>query len=64
MSGFPPDVMPKTFGQTLTAKEYLDLMSFLLTLKGGAAPAGPAAARPRSRSPDRSAHKLLRRSWS
>lgn len=44
VSGFPPNVMPKTFGQTLTAKEYLDLMSFLLTLKGGAAPAGPAAA--------------------
>ncbi len=44
VSGFPPNVMPKTFGQTLTAKEYLDLMSFLLTLKAGAAPAGPAAA--------------------
>ena len=45
VSGFPPNVMPKTFGQTLTAQEYLDLMSFLLTLKGGAAaPAGPAAA--------------------
>jgi mono/diheme cytochrome c family protein len=44
VSGFPPNVMPKTFGQTLTAKEYLDLVSFMLTLKGGAAPAGPAAA--------------------
>ena len=44
VSGFPPNVMPKTFGQTLTAKEYLDLMSFMLTLKAGAAPAGPAAA--------------------
>ncbi|HEX2501875.1 MAG TPA: c-type cytochrome [Methylomirabilota bacterium] len=46
VSGFPPNVMPKTFGQQLTAKEYLDLVSFLLTLKGGAAPAGagqPAA---------------------
>jgi mono/diheme cytochrome c family protein len=47
VSGFPPNVMPKTFGQQLTAKEYLDLVSFLLTLKGGAAPAAagqPAAA--------------------
>jgi mono/diheme cytochrome c family protein len=44
VSGFPPNVMPKTFGQTLAAKEYLDLMAFLLTLKGGAATAagGPA----------------------
>ena len=44
VSGFPPNVMPKTFGQTLAAKEYLDLMAFLLTLKGGPAPAagGPA----------------------
>jgi mono/diheme cytochrome c family protein len=47
VSGFPPNVMPKTFGQQLTAKEYLDLVSFLLTLKGAAAPAtaGPAAAK-------------------
>ncbi len=49
VSGFPPNVMPKTFGQTLTAKEYLDLMSFMFTLKGGAAPpttAAPAGAAP------------------
>jgi cytochrome c2 len=48
VSGFPPNVMPKTFGQTLTAKEYLDLMAFMFTLKGGAAPAGatPAGAAP------------------
>ena len=40
VAGFPPGVMPPTFGHTLTAKEYLDLVSFLLTLKGeGAAPA-------------------------
>jgi cytochrome c2 len=44
VSGFPPNVMPKTFGQTLTAKEYLDLMAFLFTLKGGAAPAAAAPA--------------------
>jgi mono/diheme cytochrome c family protein len=46
VSGFPPGVMPKTFGQQLSAKEYIDLVSFMLTLKGGAAPAGagqPAA---------------------
>jgi mono/diheme cytochrome c family protein len=33
VAGFPKGVMPKTFGQTLTAKEYTDLVSFLLTLK-------------------------------
>ena len=44
VSGFPANVMPKTFGQMLTAREYLDLMAFLFTLKGGPAPAGGAAA--------------------
>src|SRR3972149_3738465 len=39
-AGYPGGVMPATLGQTLTAKEYLDLVAFLLTLKGeGAAPA-------------------------
>jgi mono/diheme cytochrome c family protein len=33
VAGFPPGVMPQTFGQTLTAKEYVDVMAFLLTLK-------------------------------
>ncbi|MGH7391375.1 MAG: c-type cytochrome [Candidatus Rokuibacteriota bacterium] len=33
VSGFPPGVMPQTFGQTLTAREYTDLVAFLLTLK-------------------------------
>src|SRR4029453_4598295 len=33
VSGFPPGVMPATFGQMLNAKEYMDLVSFLLTLK-------------------------------
>jgi mono/diheme cytochrome c family protein len=33
VSGFPAGVMPPTFGQTLTAKEYTDLVAFLLTLK-------------------------------
>jgi len=36
VAGFPPNVMPPTLGQTLTAKEYIDLVSFLLTLKGEA----------------------------
>jgi len=33
VAGFPPGVMPPIYGQTLTAKEYTDLVSFLLTLK-------------------------------
>ncbi|HET7340649.1 MAG TPA: c-type cytochrome, partial [Methylomirabilota bacterium] len=33
VAGFPPGVMPATFGQTLTAREYTDLVAFLLTLK-------------------------------
>ena len=33
VSGYPPGVMPQTFGQTLTAKEYTDLVAFMLTLK-------------------------------
>ncbi len=37
VAGYPPNLMPRTLGQTLTAKEFTDLMSFLLTLKGEAA---------------------------
>jgi mono/diheme cytochrome c family protein len=33
VAGFPPGVMPATFGQTLTAREYSDLVAFMLTLK-------------------------------
>jgi mono/diheme cytochrome c family protein len=33
VAGFPPGVMPQTFGQTLSAREYTDLVAFLLTLK-------------------------------
>ncbi|MGH7307313.1 MAG: c-type cytochrome [Candidatus Rokuibacteriota bacterium] len=33
VAGYPPGVMPPVFGQTLTAKEYTDLVAFLLTLK-------------------------------
>jgi mono/diheme cytochrome c family protein len=34
VAGYQPGVMPPTFGQTLTAREYLDVVAFLLTLKG------------------------------
>ena len=37
VAGYPPGVMPPTFGQTLTAREYLDLVAFLLTFKGDGA---------------------------
>src|SRR5919197_4994160 len=33
VAGYPKGVMPPMFGQTLTAKEYMDLVSFLQTLK-------------------------------
>jgi len=33
VAGFPPGVMPQTFGQALTAKEFTDVVAFLLTLK-------------------------------
>ena len=33
VTGYPKGVMPPMFGQSLTAKEYVDLVSFLLTLK-------------------------------
>ena len=33
VAGYPKGVMPPIFGQTLTAKEYMDLVAFLLTLK-------------------------------
>ena len=33
VAGFPPGVMPQDFGTRLTSKEYVDLVSFLLTLK-------------------------------
>lgn len=39
VAGFPPGVMPATLGQNLTAREYVDLVSFLLTLKGDGAAA-------------------------
>jgi mono/diheme cytochrome c family protein len=42
VSGFPAGVMPKDFGQRLAAREYIDLVSFLLTLKAGAPPAAKA----------------------
>ncbi len=33
VAGFPKGVMPPMFGQTLTAKEFVDLVAFLMTLK-------------------------------
>jgi mono/diheme cytochrome c family protein len=45
VAGYPPNVMPPTLGQTLTAKEYVDLVSFLLTLKGEASVQAPAASK-------------------
>jgi mono/diheme cytochrome c family protein len=33
VAGFPPGVMPQDLGTRLTAKEYVDLISFLQTLK-------------------------------
>jgi len=33
VAGFPAGVMPQDFGARLTSKEYVDLVSFLLTLK-------------------------------
>ena len=33
VANFPPGVMPQDFGTRLTAKEYTDLVAFLLTLK-------------------------------
>ena len=33
VSGYQKGIMPPTFGQTLTATEYVDLVAFLLTLK-------------------------------
>jgi mono/diheme cytochrome c family protein len=48
VSGFPAGVMPPIFGQSLTAKEYIDLVSFVMTLKQGGAAGGPAGAKPKS----------------
>ena len=33
VAGYPKGVMPPTLGQSLTAREYTDLVAFLLTLK-------------------------------
>src|SRR5438128_2330999 len=33
VANFPPGVMPQDFGTRLSAKEYVDLVAFLLTLK-------------------------------
>jgi mono/diheme cytochrome c family protein len=33
VAGYPPGVMPATYGETLTAREFADLVAFLLTLE-------------------------------
>jgi mono/diheme cytochrome c family protein len=48
VAGFPPGVMPPIFGQQLTAKEYIDLVAFLMTLKQGGPAGGSAPAPPKS----------------
>ncbi len=42
VTGYPAGVMPPTLGRQLTAQEYVDLIAFLMTLKGGAG-AAPAS---------------------
>lgn len=37
VAGYPAGVMPPIFGQQLTAKDYVDLVTFLLQQKGGGA---------------------------
>ncbi|MFQ5538721.1 MAG: c-type cytochrome [Gemmatimonadota bacterium] len=46
VAGYPPNVMPPTLGQTLTAREYIDLVSFLLTLRGEDRASAPTANKP------------------
>lgn len=46
VAGYPPNLMPPTFGQVLTAREYVDLVSFLLTLKGEDGASAPTAKAP------------------
>ena len=46
VAGYPPNVMPPTLGQTLTAREYIDLVSFLLTLRGEDQASAPTTNKP------------------
>ncbi len=46
VAGYPPNLMPPTFGQVLTAKEYVDVVSFLLSLKGEDGASGSTAKKP------------------
>ncbi|MFQ5801817.1 MAG: c-type cytochrome [Candidatus Methylomirabilales bacterium] len=46
VAGYPPNVMPPTLGQSLTAREYVDLVSFLLTLRGESKASAPTASKP------------------
>jgi mono/diheme cytochrome c family protein len=46
VAGYPPNVMPPTLGQSLSAREYIDLVSFLLTLRGESKASAPTASKP------------------
>ncbi len=46
VAGYLPNVMPPTLGQSLSAREYVDLVSFLLTLKGESKASAPTASKP------------------
>ena len=46
VAGYPPNVMPPTLGQSLSAREYVDLVSFLLTLKGESKASASTASKP------------------
>ncbi len=46
VAGYPPNVMPPTLGQSLSAREYVDLVSFLLTLRGESKASAPTESKP------------------
>jgi mono/diheme cytochrome c family protein len=46
VAGYLPNVMPPTLGQSLSAREYVDLVSFLLTLKGESKASASTASKP------------------
>ena len=46
VAGYPPNVMPPTLGQSLSAREYVDLVSFLLTLRGESKASASTASKP------------------
>ena len=46
VAGYLPNVMPPTLGQSLSAREYVDLVSFLLTLRGESKASASTASKP------------------